>query len=116
MNLQVKIAEVDINIAPLQQNDFTHCKSELKFFEAAAVGTWTCATRSYTFERAIVEPALGTITENGNWEDVLTEAVALARDKTAYAKRSVTAADYAYGRYGWDKNTAAIIAALEPPL
>ena len=112
MNLQVKIAEVDVNIAPLQQNPFTHCKSELKFFEAAAVGSWTCATRSYTFERAITDPVYGTLTENGAWEAVLDDAVALARDKPLYAERAKTAAAYVYDRYGWNKNTDAIIRAV----
>ena len=35
------VASVDVNIAPLVVNDFTNCKSELKFFEAAAVETTT---------------------------------------------------------------------------
>jgi len=30
---------VEIVIAPLQENVFTNCKSELKYFEAAIVGT-----------------------------------------------------------------------------
>lgn len=112
LNLQVKIAEVDVNIAPLQQNSFTHCKSELKFFEAAAVGSWTCATRSYTFDKAIADPTYGTLTENGDWEGVLEDTVALARDKALYAARAERAATYAYEHYGWDKNTEAIVRAV----
>ncbi len=44
MNLQRLIAEVEINISPLQNNLFTNCKSELKYFEAAIAGTITIAT------------------------------------------------------------------------
>ena len=34
INLQRSIAEVEINIAPLQDNVFTNCKSDRRFFEA----------------------------------------------------------------------------------
>ncbi|THD42628.1 MAG: glycosyltransferase family 1 protein [Bradyrhizobium sp.] len=113
VNLQIKIAEVEINIAPLQQNDFTNCKSELKFFEAAAVGVWTCASRTFAFDAAIADPAHGRLTENSDWSAALREAVALARDKAAYSERARTTARYALDRYGWDRNTSAIVGALQ---
>jgi glycosyltransferase involved in cell wall biosynthesis len=112
LNLQVKIAEVEINIAPLQQNDFTNCKSELKFFEAAAVGVWTCASRTFAFGAAIADPTLARLTENSDWGAALREAVALARDKATYSERAQATARYVFDRYGWDKNTSAIVEAL----
>ena len=112
MNLQVKIAEVDINIAPLQQNEFTNCKSELKYFEAAVVGTWTCATRSFTMQHAIHSAEIGYLTENSGWLAALDEAVALARDKRRYAERARHAADHALAAYGWDRHVEAIKTAL----
>ena len=51
VNLQRLIGEVEINIVPLQDNAFTNCKSELKYFEAAIVETVTVATPTYTFSR-----------------------------------------------------------------
>lgn len=112
LNLQVKIAEVDINIAPLQLNDFTHCKSELKYFEAAVVGTYTIATRSYTFERAIKNPDDGKLIENGQWYKALKGAVALVRDSERYAPQALHAAERAYQRYGSNRNIETIKAAL----
>ncbi len=48
--LQIYISDMDINIAPLELNDFNHSKSELKIFEAALVRIPTiCSpTASYT--------------------------------------------------------------------
>jgi hypothetical protein len=112
LNLQVKIAEVDINIAPLQLNDFTHCKSELKFFESAIVGSYTLASRSQTFERALTEPSSGTLVPNGEWLDALKSAVALVRDSKRYQSQALETAENAYSRYGWNRNTDAILAAL----
>lgn len=45
-----ELAEVDINIAPLEPNNvFTTCKSELKIFEAALFGKPTVASPTSTF-------------------------------------------------------------------
>ena len=59
MNFQRLIAEVEINIAPLQDNTFTNCKSELKFFEAAICGTLTLATPTFSFRNSIVHGTTG---------------------------------------------------------
>jgi glycosyltransferase involved in cell wall biosynthesis len=112
LNLQVKTAEVDIAIAPLQLNDFTHSKSELKFFEAAAVGCYCVASCSYTFERAIRSHDNGILVNNGNWFDALNNAISLVRDPELYAPKARQTAEEVYNRYGWDKNTDAIISAL----
>lgn len=112
VNLQVKIAEVDISIAPLQLNDFTHCKSELKFFEAAVVGSYSIASRSHTFERAIETPEQGLVIENGSWYEALKAAVARVRAAETYAPAALRTAEVIAARYGWDRNTDAILAAL----
>lgn len=65
--LQRLMAEVDVNIAPLLVNDFTNCKSELKFFEAAVVETTTIASPTYTFERAIKDGENGYLAKPGEW-------------------------------------------------
>ena len=71
LELQRLIAEVDINIAPLLINDFTNCKSELKFFEAAIVETTTIASPTYTFKRAISDGKNGFLAYPGEWYDKL---------------------------------------------
>lgn len=69
--LQKANSEVDVNIAPLVINEFTNCKSELKFFEAAAVETTTIASPSYTFKKAISDGVNGFLAYPGEWYDKL---------------------------------------------
>lgn len=48
------MASIDINLAPLEaNNDFTDCKSELKIFEAAAMGVPTVASPTTPFRTII---------------------------------------------------------------
>ena len=67
LKLQRLIAEVDVNIAPLVINDFTNCKSELKFFEAAVVETTTIASPTYAYKKAISDGENGLLALEGEW-------------------------------------------------
>jgi len=67
LELQRLTAEVDVNIVPLIDNEFTNCKSELKFFEAGIVGTITCAAPTYTYTRAIRNGVNGFLCQAGDW-------------------------------------------------
>lgn len=71
LKLEREIAGVDVNIAPLVINDFTNCKSELKFFEAGVVETTTIASPIYTFRHAIKNGENGFLTEPGRWYEKL---------------------------------------------
>lgn len=71
LKLQRLMAEVDVNIAPLVVNDFTNCKSELKFFEAALVETTTIASPTYTFKKAIKDGETGYLAKPGEWLEKL---------------------------------------------
>jgi len=71
VNLQRIIALAEVNIVPLQDNIFTNCKSELKFFEAAIVGTATVASPIYSYEKAISHGETGFLARAHEWEDVL---------------------------------------------
>jgi glycosyltransferase involved in cell wall biosynthesis len=112
VNLQARIAEVDINIAPLQSNDFTNCKSELKYFEAAVVGTFSCLSRSFTFTRAVTHQDDALVVDDWQWHEALRTAVDLVRTPNVYGPRAVNTAERAYSRYGWNRNTNAILTAL----
>jgi glycosyltransferase involved in cell wall biosynthesis len=103
INLQRLIAEVEINIAPLQENVFTNCKSELKFFEAAIVGTWTLATPTMPFKRAIRSTDMGRLTRAEDWDLALAEAVTLVRCPTRYAPLAEANAAAVREAYGWDR-------------
>lgn len=71
LELQRLIAQVDVNIVPLVNNAFTNCKSELKFFEAAAVDTVTVATPTYTYKHSIREGDTGFLCEQGQWYNTI---------------------------------------------
>ena len=71
LRLQGLIAKVDVNIAPLILNDFTNCKSELKFFEAAVVETTTIASPNYSFKKAISDGENDFLAKPGEWFDKL---------------------------------------------
>jgi glycosyltransferase involved in cell wall biosynthesis len=75
INLQNAIGATEINIAPLQDNAFTNCKSELKYFEAAAVGTVTIASPTYTFARAIDHGTNGFLANSYEWFNNLQEII-----------------------------------------
>ena len=67
IDLQTKIAEVDVNIVPLVNNHFTNCKSELKYFEASIVNTVTCATPTYVYKENIEHGVNGYLCNPGEW-------------------------------------------------
>lgn len=60
------IAGVDINLAPLEQdNPFCEAKSELKFFEAGILGVPTVAVANRTFSAAIENGVDGFLSDGG---------------------------------------------------
>ena len=106
LDLQKEIAKVDVNIAPLVNNDFSNCKSELKFFEASIVGTVTCATPSYTFRNAITDERTGYLCERGKWYDRLEE---LYENRKHNNEEMVSAArEYCKKTYSYCNKTADI--------
>lgn len=94
--LQKEISEVDVNIAPLVINEFTNCKSELKFFEAAAVETTTIASPSFTFKRAISDGVNGFLAYPGEWYDKLEY---LYKHPEVNKKIAKTAREYVLKKY-----------------
>ena len=116
VELQRSIAEVEVNIAPLAHTAFNICKSDLKFFEAAAVGTWTVASHTPSLDDAIDDGVTGRLAKAHEWDAALREAVELARDPQAYAARMVPAAEKAHARWGWDSVADPLHRALKPYL
>ena len=94
--LQKLMSEVDVNIAPLVMNDFTNCKSELKFFEAAIVETTTIASPTYTFEKAISDGKNGFLAEAGCWREKMEFLYQHPEENRKIAKK---AKDYALKNY-----------------
>ena len=81
VNLQKLIGSVDVNLMPLQYNVFTNSKSELKYFEAAAVGTVSVATPTQVYARAIRHGDNGYLAQAHQWLDVIRQAVIGLQDK-----------------------------------
>lgn len=81
LGLQDEISQVDVNLVPLQVSPFTFSKSELKFFEAALVGTITLATPTPVYEKAITDGVNGFLSGAAVWRRKLTEIEELSEDK-----------------------------------
>lgn len=75
LDLQRLIAETEINLAPLQENVFTNCKSELKYFDAAAVAIPTLASHTSPMAAAIDSGTTGVLVRADEWFDSLNEMV-----------------------------------------
>ena len=116
VELQHSIAEVEVNIAPLSHTAFNICKSDLKYFEAAAVGTWTVASHTPSLDDAIDDGVTGRLAKAHEWDAALREAVELARDPAAYAARVGPAAEKAHTRWSWESVADPLTRALEPYL
>jgi glycosyltransferase involved in cell wall biosynthesis len=103
--LQSLIASVDINLMPLQVNSFTNCKSELKYFEAAIVGTLSLASPSHTYQRAIQHGHNGFIAKGHEWGAQLAQVIeALPR----YEITATQAYDHAHHHYAWTQQYSAL--------
>ena len=93
-------SKVDVNIAPLVVSEFTNCKSELKFFEAAAVETTTIASPIYTFKKSIKNGENGFLAKPGEWYDKLEYLYNNPKENQKIAKK---ARKYALENYYGDK-------------
>jgi len=102
VNLQRVIGSVDINIAPLQDNVFTHCKSELKYFEAAAVGTVTVASPMHAFAQSVQDGVNGYLAKSFEWGPKLHAALEAVRNGEGMTMR-VRAREHVKNEYGPDR-------------
>jgi len=111
LNLQRLIGSTELNLVPLQDNIFTNCKSELKYFEAAIAGTVTLASPTHVFRAAIDDGTNGYLVNSTDWEAKIAHAIDAA---DAYAPMAEAAAAHAEASYGADHMNALIRAALFP--
>jgi glycosyltransferase involved in cell wall biosynthesis len=104
LNLQRLMARVEFNLAPLQDNVFTNCKSELKYFEAAIVGTLTVATPVYAFAKAMAGRT-GLLANSYEWDERLGAAIETLPD---YPSRAINAQIHAGQNYAWSRQRGLI--------
>ena len=109
VNLQRLIASVEYNLMPLQYNVFTNCKSELKYFEAAVVGTLSIASPTATYKAAIRHGENGYLAQAHQWLAVLRQALA---ERGKYAQLVAQAQADARQKYAWTTQRGAILTAL----
>lgn len=109
LTLQKKIAEVDVNIIPLVDNEFTNCKSELKYFEASIVNTPTCATPTYVYQQNIRNGNNGILCREGEWSRTIEK---LYNDPAMSEEIAGNARRYCEGKYSVEAQAKQIEAAL----
>lgn len=109
LNLQRLVGEVEFNLVPLDDNVFTNCKSELKFFEAAAAGTVSVASPTVAFSAAIAPGATGFLAAAHRWPATLREAFA---SLPRYPELAEAAREAVLARYVPSAQTRLIAATL----
>lgn len=98
VNLQRLIAEVEINLIPLQNNIFTNCKSELKYFEAAIGGTVSIATPTYIYNKVITDGRNGYLSLDFEWESKINHVIAELANYSSIAESAYT---HSVDNYAW---------------
>jgi glycosyltransferase involved in cell wall biosynthesis len=113
VNLQHLISSTEINLVPLQDNVFTNCKSELKFFEAGIVGTITVASPVFAYRQAMTDDVNGFLAGPCEWESKLRSAIdTLNCGREAYAEMAEHAFEVSLSRYSWESQGPVIKSAL----
>lgn len=83
------MAGVDINIVPLEDNDFCRSKSEIKFIEAAIVGVPTVACDNQTFRETIDEGLDGYLAQSQKeWFEKLSKLIVDKKLRQAMSQRA----------------------------
>jgi len=109
LNLQRHVAEVELNLVPLQDNEFTNCKSELKYFEAGIVGTLTIASPVFSYRQSMKDGATGFLARDYEWDSKLAAALQRLGDYRALAEAAQRDCEQ---RYLWHRHTDLIAETL----
>lgn len=111
VSLQKSIAEIDINLIPLQDNEFTNCKSELKYFEAGIVGTVSIASPTYVYVNAIRDGHNGFLANTYEWAEKIEQ---LLNNKEDYSLIAENAYQYSERNYSWSNLSDQIVETFSP--
>lgn len=96
--LQRLVGSVDLNLIPLQNNIFTDCKSELKYFEAGAVGTPSLASPSDVLSRTIEDGRNGLLAYAHEWARKIKSAASQPESLKAIATQAHL---HSLSNYSW---------------
>ncbi len=114
LNLQRLIGAVEVNMAPLQDNPITNCKSALKWFEAAVVGALTVATPTQPYRASIRHGETGWLAPSHAWESTLRSVLA-GIDADGHEAIRGQARAAALAAHGWRNQASVIETALFGP-
>jgi hypothetical protein len=109
LNLQIMMGATEINLVPLQDNVFTNCKSELKFFEAAVVGSVTVATPTFCYRQSICDGENGLFARAQDWRAVV---MGLLADWDNYPAMAARAHDDALANFSSTQQGNRILSAV----
>ena len=113
VNLQSLVGTTEVNLVPLQENVFTNCKSELKYFEAAIAGTVTVATPTHVFAAAIRDGANGRLAEADEWAEKIHAVIDdLGGSRERYIAMAELCRSDVEERYSWERQLPGIRSAL----
>lgn len=112
INLQTLIGSTEINLVPLQDTVFSHCKSDLKFFEAAAAGTLTVASPTEVFRRSISDGVDSYLANSFEWAEKICRVVDKVGAIDEYARMAETARNRVRAKYHWSAQAPAIEQAI----
>jgi glycosyltransferase involved in cell wall biosynthesis len=110
VNLQRLIGDTELNLVPLQDNEFTNCKSELKYFEAGIVGTVSVASPIFTLRNAIRDGQNGYLSNSYEWHDKIEHIIRIL--DTDYIELAKSAYHDSEERYAWYNQTKLVESTL----
>ena len=105
VNLQTLVGATEINLIPLQDNVFTNCKSDLKYFEAGVAGSVSVATPTEVLRRSIRDGVTGYHANALDWADRIYRIVDNIGDYPAIAE---AAHDHVRRVYHWSEQAKVI--------
>lgn len=105
VNLQRLIGSTEINLVPLQDNIFTNCKSDLKYFEAGIVGSISIASSTGTLRQAIRDGVNGYLANSFDWTDKI---CGIADNMNGYPEIAAAAYRHVRDTYHWSAHVKTI--------
>ncbi|PKO12959.1 MAG: glycosyl transferase family 1 [Chloroflexi bacterium HGW-Chloroflexi-10] len=98
LKLQELIGKVELNIVPLQDNEFTNCKSELKYFDAGIVGTVSIATPIFSYRQSINDGNNGFLANSYEWYEKIRNVI---DNLDQYSEFAQTAYNDSLTKFSW---------------
>jgi glycosyltransferase involved in cell wall biosynthesis len=114
LNLQRLIGETEFNLVPLQDNAFTNCKSELKYFEAAITGTVSLASPTHAFRLSLQDGINGYLVNSTDWEERMATAIEslISRNSSYYIEMAEAGFRDASVHYAGERMAQKVLSAV----